>query len=43
VEVLNKLYAYNIKEIIAEPTRRFSHTSVSSSIHLSPTTGGIKL
>jgi hypothetical protein len=30
VEVLNKLYARNVRETIAEPIRRFPHTSVSS-------------
>ena len=36
VEVSNKLYVHNIKEILADPTRRFPHTSVSStcSCHL---------
>jgi hypothetical protein len=29
VEVLNKLYVRNIKEILTEPTRSFFHTSVS--------------
>jgi hypothetical protein len=30
VEVLNKLYFRNVKEILAELTRRLPHTSVSS-------------
>jgi hypothetical protein len=29
VEVLSKLYVHNIKKILAEPTRRFPHTSVN--------------
>jgi hypothetical protein len=41
VRVINQLYICNIKEILTEPTRRFSHTSVSS-IKSSPTTGEIK-
>ena len=36
MEVSNKLYVRNVKEILAEPTRRFPHTSVIStcSYHL---------
>ena len=36
MEVSNKLYVRNVKEILAEPTRRFPHTSVGStcSCHL---------
>jgi hypothetical protein len=30
MEVLNKVYVRNVKEILAEPTRRFPHTSVCS-------------
>jgi hypothetical protein len=30
IRVLNKVYVHNIKKILAEPTRRFLHTSVSS-------------
>ena len=41
IRVINKNYDRNIKEILGEPTRRYPHTRVISSIHLSPTTGGI--
>jgi hypothetical protein len=30
VEVLNKVYVRNIKKILTELTRRFSHTSINS-------------
>ena len=42
VRVINKYYDCSVKEILFEPTRRNPHTKVSSSLHLSPTTGGIK-
>ena len=42
VRAINKNYDRSVKEIFSEPTRRNPHTRVSSSIHLSPTTGGIK-
>ena len=39
MRVINKDYDHSVKEIFSEPTRRNPHTRVSSSIHLSPTTG----
>ena len=42
VRVINKNYDSSVKEILSEPTRRNPHTTVSSSIHLSSTTGGNK-
>ena len=42
VRVINKHYDRSAKGILSEPTRRVPHTRVSSSIHLSPTTGEIK-
>ena len=42
MRVINKNYDRSIKEILSEPTRRNPHTKVSSSLHLSPTTGGNK-
>jgi hypothetical protein len=43
VRVLYKHYDRSVKGILLEPTRRFPYTRVSSSIHLAPATGGIKL
>jgi len=40
--VINKHYDRSMKGIHSEPTRRFPHTRVSSSIHLSPAIGGLK-
>ena len=42
VRVVNKNYYRSVKEILSEPTRRNPHTKVSSRLHLSPATGGIK-
>ena len=42
VRVINKNYDSSVKEILSEPTRRNPHTKVSSSLHLSPATGGMK-
>ena len=42
VRVINKDYDRSVKEIFSEPTRRNTHARVSSSIHLSPATGGNK-
>ena len=42
VMVISEHYDRGTKGILSEPTRRFPHIRVSSSIHLSPATGGIK-
>ena len=46
IKAFGESYKYQLrsqhKEILAEPTRRYPHTMVSSSIHLSPATEGIK-
>ena len=42
VRVINTNYDRSVKKILSEPTRRNPHTRVSSSLHLSPATGGIK-
>jgi hypothetical protein len=42
VRVLYKHYDRSVEGILPEPTRRFPHTRVSSSIHLALATGGIK-
>ena len=42
VRVISEHYDRSVKRIISVPTRRFSHTRVSSNIHLSPATRGIK-
>ena len=42
VRVINKNYDRSVNEILSEPTRRNPHTKVSSSLHLSPATGGNK-
>jgi hypothetical protein len=31
VEVLTELYVHNVKEVLAEPTRRFPHTRLALS------------
>ena len=42
MRVINKDYDRSIKENLSEPTRKNPHIKVSSSLHLSPTTGGNK-
>ena len=42
VRVVIKHYDRSVKGILSEPTRRFRHTRVSSSIRLSPATGKVK-
>ena len=42
VRVINKDNDRSVKKILSEPTMRNSHIRVSSSIRLSPTTGGNK-
>jgi hypothetical protein len=43
VRVLNRHYGRSAKGILSELNRRFSHTRVSSNIHLAPAIRGIKL
>ena len=42
VRVISEHNDRSMKGILSEPTRRFPHTRVSSSIHLSPAIVGIK-